>query len=66
MIFHLSETEQRGGEQRIVDEVPHVVPFTLLFGLGAHLVSYILPEETPRYAISRVVYYYAYIIYSYF
>jgi len=48
MIFHLSEIEQSGGEQRIVDEVLHVVAFTLLFGLGAHLVSHILPEETER------------------
>lgn len=42
-LLPLPQTEQSWREKRVVDKVLHVVPFTFLLGLGAHLVSHILP-----------------------
>ena len=45
-LLYLSEVEQGGGEQGIVDEVLHVVGFTLLLVFGAHLIRHILPVQS--------------------
>lgn len=42
-LLHLTQAKQCGGEERVVDEVLHVVALTLLLGLGSHLIRHILP-----------------------
>lgn len=42
-LLHLPQAEERGGEERVVDEVLHVVALTLFLGLGAHLIRHVLP-----------------------
>ena len=42
-LLHLPQAQQCGGEERVVDEVLHVVALTLLLGLGAHLIRHVLP-----------------------
>lgn len=37
------QAEQGGGEERVIDEILHVVALTFLFGFSAHLISHILP-----------------------
>lgn len=44
-VFCFPQTEQGGGEERVVDEVLHVVVLTLLFVFSAHLIGHILPAE---------------------
>lgn len=45
-VFSFPQAEQGGGEERVVDEVLHVVVLALLFGFSAHLVRHILPVGT--------------------
>lgn len=40
----LLQVQQGRCKQRVVDEMLHIVLFTLLLGLGTHLISYILPR----------------------
>lgn len=42
-VFCFPEAEQGGGEQRVIDEILHVVALTFLFGFRAHLICHILP-----------------------
>lgn len=42
-VFCFAEAEQGRGEERVVDEILHVVALTFLFGFSAHLISHILP-----------------------
>lgn len=42
-IFCFSHAEQGGGEERVIDEILHVVALAFIFGFRAHLVRYVLP-----------------------
>ncbi len=42
-VFCFPEAEQGGGEERVIDEILHVVALALLFGLSSHLIRHILP-----------------------
>lgn len=42
-VFCFPQAEQRGGEERVIDEILHVVTLTFLFGFSAHLIRHILP-----------------------
>ena len=43
------QAEQGRGEERVIDEILHVVTLAFLFGLRAHLICHILPEEEKWY-----------------
>lgn len=45
-VFSFPQTEQGGREERVVDEILHVVVLALLFGFSAHLVRHVLPVGT--------------------
>lgn len=42
-VFCFPEAEQGGGEQRVMDEILHIVALAFLLGFGAHLICHILP-----------------------
>lgn len=41
--LHLPQAQQGGREQRVVDEVLHIVSLTFLLGPRTHLVCHVLP-----------------------
>ena len=40
----LLQVQQGRWEERVIEEMVHIVLLTLLLGLGAHLIGYILPR----------------------
>lgn len=42
-VFCFPHAEQGGREERVVDEILHVVALAFIFGFRAHLVGYVLP-----------------------
>lgn len=42
-VFCFPEAEQGGGEERVIDEILHIVALAFLFGFSAHLICHILP-----------------------
>ena len=42
-LLRLLQVQQGRCEQRVIDEMVHIVLLTLLFGLGTHLIGYTLP-----------------------
>lgn len=58
-VFCFPHAEQGGGEERVVDEILHVVALAFIFGFRAHLVGYVLPagekKNTHVTTISQLV-----------
>lgn len=51
-VFCFPEAQQGGGEERVINEILHVVALAFLFGFSAHLIRHILPagEKWQKYA----------------
>lgn len=43
-VFCFPQAQQGGGEERVIDEILHVMTLTFFFGFSAHLICHILPE----------------------
>lgn len=48
-VFCFAEAEQGGGEERVIDEILHIVALAFLFGFSAHLICHILPAGEKLY-----------------